>query len=104
MKWFTSMKVRAQGWLILTLGSMMLYLHWVEVLHSQKPVFSTAFTTPWLLVIGLMYLFFPAGLSRPPTENAIEQAKRNWKEGLGFVLLCFVVGLLHYQLQKYIFG
>ena len=104
MKWLTNMKPNSRGWLILALGSMMLYLHWVEVLHSQKPVFSSAFTTPWFIVIGLMYVFFPSGLSRSPTEGALEQAKRQWKEGLGFILVCFVVGFAHYQLQKYIFN
>ncbi len=104
MKWLTNMKPNSRGCLVLALGSMVLYLHWVEVLHSQKPIFSTAFTTPWFIVIGLMFLLFPQTLERLPNENWLAKSKRLWKIDVGFIFVCIVVGLLHYQLQKYIFG
>jgi hypothetical protein len=104
MKWLIDMKPNARGWFVLVGGMFVLYLHWVEVMHTHTPNFSTSFTTPWFIVIGLMFLIYPQIQDRQPNEGWLANSKRHWKANVVFSIACIVVGLLHYQLQKHIFG
>jgi hypothetical protein len=104
MKWLTEMKPNVRGWFVLTCGVLVLGLHWFEVLHTKVPKFSTAFTTPWFIIVGLMFLVYPKTQQRLPDEGWIAQSKRLWKSNLIFMVTCLASGFLHYQLQKFIFG
>ncbi len=104
MKWLAEMKPNVRGWFILVCGLSMLYLHWFGLLRGGKPTFLTAFTTPWILIIGLMFLIYPQIQQRQLSLSWLANNKLHWKANVVFVLVCIVVGLLHYQLQKHIFG
>ncbi len=103
MKWLFAMKPSSRGWLILAIGFMMLYLHWVEVLHTKAPKFAMAFTTPWVIVIGLLFLLYPQIQERQPNLSWLANNKLHWKANVVFITVCIVVGLLHYQFQTAIF-